>query len=822
MKALYLQNGADLDALCSIFGLSKLYKDAKLLKPSSLSKKASRLFPFVEKSFDIVSDLKEVDLLICADIGSTELLPKDIKFKDFIIYDHHINLKDNKKAIYKPYGSATTLVVELLKENKIDISSFDASVLLCGIYDDTTFFTNLSTTQKDLEIASYLFSFGPDLSFVKDIVLESFTGKSIEEIENLLKSLEIIYVKDKKIGLAILKTEDYEPFIEELSFVKEFKELSAYFVIVESESKTYLFGRSNSDFDVNEVISKLGGGGHKSASALRLYNVDAKTLKEFLISILEEKAFPITLKEIMSRNPFFLYEHETVLEALDKLTKTKFSKAPILDENKKPICLITKKDLIKLSKLYPNEPVKNFCHRDITVLKEDDFVWRAKYIFERESPSLILVVNDESLLTGVLSKTDLISYLKSFTYLKPHFKHIKIPSYLEEIALLIRDISKSLGLRSYFVGGVVRDILLKRENLDIDIVVEEKSAVLLANELSKALGIKAHIFEEFQTAHLKYKDIKIELASARREHYESPGDYPKLELSSLKEDLFRRDFTINAMAISLNEEDFGSLIDFFNGLNDLNSKTIRVLHPLSFIEDPLRVLRALRFSAKLSFSLSKGTKELLEDAIKRDLLKKIPIGRVLNEIRLMILEKDFEKVLELYYEYKIFEKTVDLKPANINLLKERFERVKAFLDWYRLTFSEIDFNLNWVLFFGIFLESFKDNKEKIESFLKQIGAPLFIQKAFNNLEIYKEITKDLESKVKPSFLYDRLKRLSIYELFIILLISNKDISKKIAFYLTKLKPIKVENIPKELKGKELGDYIEYQKKIMMDNLYSII
>ncbi len=192
MKALYLQNGADLDALCSIFGLSKLYKDAKLLKPSSLSKKASRLFPFVEKSFDIVSDLKEVDLLICADIGSTELLPKDIKFKDFIIYDHHINLKDNKKAIYKPYGSATTLVVELLKENKIDISSFDASVLLCGIYDDTTFFTNLSTTQKDLEIASYLFSFGPDLSFVKDIVLESFTGKSIEEIENLLKNLEII------------------------------------------------------------------------------------------------------------------------------------------------------------------------------------------------------------------------------------------------------------------------------------------------------------------------------------------------------------------------------------------------------------------------------------------------------------------------------------------------------------------------------------------------------------------------------------------------------------------------------------------------------
>ncbi len=361
---------------------------------------------------------------------------------------------------------------------------------------------------------------------------------------------------------------------------------------MESESKTYLFGRSNSDFDVNEVISKLGGGGHKSASALRLYNVDAKTLKEFLISILEEKAFPITLKEIMSRNPFFLYEHETVLEALDKLTKTKFSKAPILDENKKPICLITKKDLIKLSKLYPNEPVKNFCHRDITV-------------------------NDESLLTGVLSKTDLISYLKSFTYLKPHFKHIKIPSYLEEIALLIRDISKSLGLRSYFVGGVVRDILLKRENLDIDIVVEEKSAVLLANELSKALGIKAHIFEEFQTAHLKYKDIKIELASARREHYESPGDYPKLQLSSLKEDLFRRDFTINAMAISLNEEDFGSLIDFFNGLNDLNSKTIRVLHPLSFIEDPLRVLRALRFSAKLSFSLCYKEKSFKEDTYRK-------------------------------------------------------------------------------------------------------------------------------------------------------------------------------------------------------------
>ena len=166
----------------------------------------------------------------------------------------------------------------------------------------------------------------------------------------------------------------------------------------------------------------------------------------------------------------------------------------------------------------------------------------------------------------------------------------------------------------YLVGGAVRDVLLGEQSLDLDVMVEG-DAIALAEELARALGGHSHPHEKFQTAVVKAQDehgheIRVDLATARTEFYGAPGALPEVERSTLRHDLARRDFTINAMATSLRPDDLGATYDFFGGYRDLQRGTVRVLHNLSFVEDPTRLLRAIRYEARLGFRMDAHTLSL--------------------------------------------------------------------------------------------------------------------------------------------------------------------------------------------------------------------
>lgn len=196
------------------------------------------------------------------------------------------------------------------------------------------------------------------------------------------------------------------------------------------------------------------------------------------------------------------------------------------------------------------------------------------------------------------------------------------------------------GVSLYLVGGVVRDLLLKQENWDLDLTVEGDGiafARLVAIQYRAGLAV----FERFATARLTFPDgLKMDIATTRRESYAQPALLPTVQPASIEEDLSRRDFTINALAVQLNPQQFGRMLDPYGGQSDLRARTLRVLHAGSFQDDPTRIFRAIRFEQRLGFRLEPTTLRLLAQAASTNLIQRLSGPRLQNEILLLLAERN--------------------------------------------------------------------------------------------------------------------------------------------------------------------------------------
>jgi len=196
------------------------------------------------------------------------------------------------------------------------------------------------------------------------------------------------------------------------------------------------------------------------------------------------------------------------------------------------------------------------------------------------------------------------------------------------------------GVSVYLVGGVVRDLLLKRENWDLDLTVEG-DGIAFARLVADRYGAGLAVFERFATARLAFPDgLKMDIATTRHESYAQPALLPMVQPASIEEDLSRRDFTINAVAIQLNPRQFGRLLDPCGGQRDLQARTIRVLHAGSFQDDPTRIFRTIRFEQRFGFRLERTTVRLLAQAASRNLIQRLSGPRLQNEILLLFAERD--------------------------------------------------------------------------------------------------------------------------------------------------------------------------------------
>lgn len=264
------------------------------------------------------------------------------------------------------------------------------------------------------------------------------------------------------------------------------------------------------------------------------------------------------------------------------------------------------------------------------------------------------------------------------------------------------DLASERGTPAYLVGGVVRDLLLEREHRDLDVVVEG-DACALATTFASRRSARLRVHEAFQTAVVFLDDgLRIDLASARTEHYRRPAALPEVAPGGLRQDLFRRDFTINALALRLTPPGFGQLADFFGGRKDLREGKIRVLHGLSFIEDPTRALRAVRFAVRLDFEIARETTLLIRVARREKVFDRLSPVRLRREVEQIFSEKRVVRAVELMKGLgllSVLHPSID--PSRRTL--SRLERAEEALAWYRLLYRD-EVLLAWVVTLGVLVD----------------------------------------------------------------------------------------------------------------------
>ncbi|MCM8823635.1 MAG: hypothetical protein NC822_03060 [Candidatus Omnitrophica bacterium] len=399
----------------------------------------------------------------------------------------------------------------------------------------------------------------------------------------------------------------------------------------------------------------------------------------------------------------------------------------------------------------------------------------------------------------------------------------KFPPEITSFMRIASKIAGKLGVKIYLVGGIVRDLIIDREIFDYDIVVEG-DGIEFTRLIADYLEVDFIKHKTFGTATVYYKNYKIDVATCRKEYYSCWGALPKVTPSSLRDDLYRRDFTINAMAIGLNKDDYGELLDFYNGYNDLKNGLIRVLHDRSFLDDPTRIFRAIRFEKRFGFRIESRTLRLLKQALEEEAIKFVDEHRIRDEIILIFKEDYPPKYIRRIDElmgFSFIDK--DLKFDNQDyILFMRIHRAIKFFYQKSLKYHKLQ---EWLIYLlGI---TIKLSKEKVEKFCSSFGFRRGEKKILTEIFVQKRIIHSLKREVKIRKIISVLKPMSFEAIvFFYAYFNNKSLNKNILYFLNNLENIKI-NVrgsdlkalnfkPQKLYGKILEElvYVKLEKNLV--------
>jgi tRNA nucleotidyltransferase (CCA-adding enzyme) len=368
--------------------------------------------------------------------------------------------------------------------------------------------------------------------------------------------------------------------------------------------------------------------------------------------------------------------------------------------------------------------------------------------------------------------------------------------------------ASELGQELYLVGGVVRDLLLGRANFDFDLVVEG-DAISLARKLAKDSQAKLTVHSHFGTAKLDYPGFSLDLATARSETYGKPGALPTVKPGSLNDDLIRRDFSINAMALHLNPQRFGELIDLYHGKEDLERCLIRILHPKSFIDDATRILRAIRYEQRLGFKLDAETEKLLRHNVA--MLDTISGDRIRHELEVILKEDEPERALRRAEELGVLSQLHPLLKGN-GWLSKTFAKARQIGKRTSLP----------ALYLCLLIYNLTEKAN--EQFISRLNFSKNSAQAMNHtLQIKAELNKLAKPHVKSSDIYQLIHGYSAPAIQANALASESLIaSQQLHLYLTKLRYVKPILNGEDLKkmgipsGPEIGEILSALQKARLD------
>lgn len=708
----------DFDGFASANLLSLYYSDSVLVFPGSKEKKLrtflsdTELVLAREQALTELGELSGITGMVVTDtsskrrIGKLSALLDTLPLDSITLFDHHRTPSDMVEAghvFQQEIGATTSIVVQFLKDRNVRIPADYATLGLMGIYEDTDFLSFPATTSRDADAVSWLLKQGADLNAVTVALKHPLSARQIKLFNELVPVIERYKVKGRPLAVTQFITDQFEPDIASITHrLMELEDLRLFFCILQMENKTYLIARNlYDDIDLKKLFSEFEGGGHKNIFTGIFKNKTVLEVRLKLDRVLESLPTFLRAKDIARPPVAIVNWDEQVSEVFRSMNQLRVNSLPVRDEKGELTGVVTRQDVdYALLHEFEKLPVSHFTRFEVaTVDPEDDVEWVRDMFIEKNVKMAFLVENGE--VTGIITRT--AAFRSAVRINETRMKRV---SYAERLRRILPEnllgiitkagrIADERGVQLYIVGGFVRDLLLRKPNEDLDFVVN-KDGIEFAEILAAELNARCVAHEKFNTAVLIVQDgMRLDVATSRFEVYNKPGALPEITSATIFHDLYRRDFTINAMAIRLNQDAFGELVDYFGGRRDLKEGIIRVLHSLSFIDDPTRMIRAIRFKHRLKFRIGKGTLSLMKSAVSLDVVEKVSGHRFLKEIQALFTARNASIVLEDLEEIgglRFFHKDLKLDPFARNLAAN----VDSVLAWHRLLFRETIHE--WILY----------------------------------------------------------------------------------------------------------------------------
>jgi len=788
MEIIISHISADFDSLASMVAAQKLYPRAELYFTGSPEQPVSDFMQLYKDFIQVKFARNPLNLpvkkLIIVDCQNPNRLGD---FRDLVnspqvevhIYDHHPPSLESIKGdvnVIREAGATTTILMKKLLEKKVYLSPLEATLMALGIYEETGSLLFSSTTPDDAFVVSRLLEMGVNLPVVSDFVLHYLNEEQRKLLNDLILSSNVMKIKGFRVLIARSRIDEYIDGIALVAHrLNDLERPDGLFVLVEMAGRVYIVGRSiRGEINVNRILKFFGGGGHPTAASAVVKGKSLADTERNLKKSLHRYIKPIIIAGDVMSSPVLtleLKEGMTLNDAFSTMKRLGHFNLPIM-KNGKLVGIVDRTDLDKAKHHgYGNAPLNVYMSKPVITTKPDASIYQLQNQMMKKGIGCLPVLKNDKLI-GIVTRQDVLEaiYKRDLDRHRRKDKPIdrlkKLPDFLRNILKICGLVGDKIKMRVFVVGGFVRDLLMGVENLDVDIVVEG-DGILFGEQLAKKLGGRAKSHEKFGTSVVVLPDgMHIDVASSRTEYYTRPAALPDVMESSIKQDLYRRDFTINALAIRLNRKFFGELLDFFGCRKDLRNGIIRILYPMSFVDDPTRILRAVKFEQRYQFHMDQATENLLRDALSKNIFDLVSPERLRNEFIEILEEARPLPAIRRMDQLRILR----LINKNINLdsrMIDVFESIAAILVKYVDIVKKEDVK-QWIIYFNALVMRLEP--EEIYEIADKFRVPKSIvtRAGFDKKRIHDIIRTLCSRTLKVSELYRTLEGMSLETLFFIM------------------------------------------------------
>jgi tRNA nucleotidyltransferase (CCA-adding enzyme) len=867
MDLILCHQTADFDALGAAIGLSRLKPGSKIVLTGGAHPTVRNFLALYRDEFASI-EIRSVNLETISSITIVDTQKRDRlgnaaewldlnHLKSIEVYDHHVDLESDIPATaihLESVGAITTFIAELLQQQEIKPTVFEATAMALGIHVDTGSLTFDGATPRDAKALAWLMELGANVKIIAKYVEPGLSEGLQVLLKEALAKLKTTTVKGYTIASILLETDE---FVAGLSSVAgRIIDLTDSDALLlgnrypgksrSNNSKLTVIGRSRlRETNLNRLFEQFGGGGHPQAASMTMSTDAAVEIFQELVSQLQAQIpTPPTARDLMSSPVRTIRPQTTIEQAQKVLFRYGHSGLSVVDERDILVGIISRRDIdLALHHGFSHSPVKGYMSGNLKTISPDTLLPDIESLMVTYDVGRLPVLENGQLI-GIVTRTDVLrqlhqdrselqtppdSPLALTSCLLPSFKQ-KLASPLWELIDRIAEEASQRGWNLYLVGGVVRDLLLQEVNpqeglflQDIDLVVDgfhrsadDRAGVELATTIQKIYPeSRLSIHGEFQTAALLWhKDpllgsLWLDIATARTEFYPYPAANPEVSASSIRQDLYRRDFTINALALRLTQPKNrelsrkGDLLDFFGGLLDLRSCLIRVLHSNSFIEDPTRIFRAVRFAVRLGFTIESQTENYIRYAIESGVYERLRLDgriapalttRLRGELRYILQANYWKPALKLLANLG----ALQCLHRDLALTPELWWQIRCLSRWLSYLDSQAN-DRHWLMRLEVLI-AYLPPAERIVVASKLQLPKESLQNLQQLEEIETEVLPQLITANYPSQIYRLLRPYRYSGLFLVAIRNNRIVRQIIWQYFTKLSLIQPLLDGKDLKN----------------------